>query len=245
MGARQRRKQIKSPLSQTQIDRMWLDPAVPLASVSGHSNRNNLLKTLVKPNMRVLEIGSRLVTTNSPSYLRQLCKENGSEYLGIDILEGPNVDVVGDAHQLACHVNIGYDLIYSSAVFEHLAMPWVVAEEISKVLNLGGFVMIETHFSWKSHERPWHFFQFSDMALRVLFSSELGFECIDCGASNPLVGRFSMLADEYLRFRPVPKIYCHSSFFGRLTKRVPNFDWRQASVYGIVGGTTYPKKNEP
>jgi hypothetical protein len=34
---------------------------------------------------------------------------------------------------------------------------------------VGGVLFVETHFSFSSHERPWHFFQFSDMALRVLF----------------------------------------------------------------------------
>ena len=54
-------------------------------------------------------------------------------------------------------------------------MPWIVAAEIAKVTKVGGIVFVETHFSFSSHDRPWHFFQFSDMALRVLFSSALGF----------------------------------------------------------------------
>jgi hypothetical protein len=71
-------------------------------------------------------------------------------------------------------------------------MPWIVATEIAKLLKVGGVVFVETHFSFSSHERPWHFFQFSDMALKTLFSSALGFECIEAGMSNPLVGRFSI-----------------------------------------------------
>ena len=105
--------------------------------------------------------------------------------------------------------------IYTSACFEHFAMPWIVATEIAKLLKVVGIVFIETHFSFSSHERPWHFFQFSDMALKALFSKSLGFECIEAGMSNPLVGRFSSLADGYLKNRPVAGLYCHSEYLGK------------------------------
>jgi len=39
-------------------------------------------------------------------------------------------------------------------MFEHLHTPWVAATAIQKVLKVGGFVFIETDFSWSSHERP-------------------------------------------------------------------------------------------
>ena len=41
-----------------------------------------------------------------------------------------------------------FDIIYSSACFEHFAMPWVVAIEIAKLLKVGGIVFVETHFSF-------------------------------------------------------------------------------------------------
>ena len=91
-------------------------------------------------NMKILEIGSRNVTgTNLRKYF------NKAEYIGFDFHEGENVDVVGDAHYLSRYFeNKKFDLIFSSSVFEHLMMPWIVAEEISKILKLGGNVFIET-----------------------------------------------------------------------------------------------------
>jgi len=94
-----------------------------------------------------------------------------------------------------------FDIIYSSTVFEHFAMPWLVTIEIAKLLKVGGIVFVETHYSFSSHERPWHFFQFNDMALRAIFSPALRIKCIEAGASNPIVGRFSSLANDYLKFR--------------------------------------------
>ncbi|MEM9685007.1 MAG: class I SAM-dependent methyltransferase, partial [Pseudomonadota bacterium] len=99
--------------------------------------------------MRVLEIGSRVVT--GANYRSRFDK---AEYIGFDIYEGPNVDLVGDIHRLTSYFEEGdrFDLIFSQAVFEHLYAPWLAAEEISKLLRVGGQVFVITHFSWRSHE---------------------------------------------------------------------------------------------
>ena len=123
-------------------------------------------------------------------------------------------------------------------------MPWIVATEIAKMLKVGGILMIETHFSFSSHERPWHFFQFSDMALKCLFSKALGFECIEAGMSNPIVGRFSSLADNYLRNKPVGGLYCHSEYLGKKINNVINFDWNNVNLNDVIGTMKYPEPNK-
>ena len=150
------------------------------------------------------------------------------------------MNVVGDAHRLSDLVSGQFDAVYSSAVFEHLAMPWIVAEEIAKVLKVGGWLFVETHFSFSSHERPWHFFQFSDMGLRALFSPALGFRCVEASMQNPIVGRFSHHADGYLRLKPVMGLYCHSSLIARKDRDVPGFRWSDVELSEVVSGTRYP-----
>jgi len=191
-----------------------------------------------KPGMRVLEIGSREVTGASNAR-----NEFGrADYVGFDFYPGNNVDVVGDAHRLSSYFSDceKFDIVYSSACFEHFAMPWIVAIEIAKILKIGGYVFVETHFSYSSHERPWHFFQFSDMGLKVLFSKALGFECVEAGMSNPIVGRFSSLADSYLKNKSIGGLYCHSEYLGQKMQDVNNFDWKQIDLERIVEQTTYP-----
>jgi hypothetical protein len=107
------------------------------------------------------------------------------------------------------------------------------------MLKTGGLLFVETHFSFAAHERPWNFFQFSDMGLRVLFSKALGFECMEAGMSNPIVGRFSALADDDLKYRPIRGLYCHSEYLGRKVREVSSFDWRDVDLAEIVDGTTY------
>ena len=180
------------------FDGKFLASDVPMSSMVSHQKWQKYLYEIGnKPGMRVLEIGSREVTGSSNDR-KEFAK---AKYVGFDYYPGENVDVVGDAHKLSSYFEDEeqFDIVYSSACFEHFAMPWVVAVEISKVLKVGGIVFVETHFSFSSHERPWHFFQFSDMALKVLFSESLGFECVEAGMSNPIVGRFSSLADTYLK----------------------------------------------
>jgi Methyltransferase domain len=219
-------------------DTKYLDPQVPLSQLVSHKNfMNHLVEIGNRPGMRILEVGSREVTGDSVARARF----SSAEYVGFDFYAGSNVDVVGDAHKLSQYFEgQKFDLIFTSACFEHFAMPWIVATEMAKLLRVGGYVFVETHFSFASHERPWHFFQFSDMALRVLFSPALGIECIEAGMSNPIVGRFSSLADEYLRFRRVSSLYCHSEFLGRKIADVADFSWSDIDLRQVVGDTKYP-----
>ena len=94
---------------------------------------------------------------------------------------------MGDAHALSSVVGEGaFDAIFSSAVLEHLAMPWVAAVEMNRALRPGGLVFHRTHQSWPVHERPNDFFRFSDEALRVLFGPAHGFEVLEAGMALPM-----------------------------------------------------------
>ncbi|WP_301947686.1 methyltransferase domain-containing protein [Planktothrix agardhii] len=108
-------------------------------------------------------------------------------YTGFDYYPDSNTDVVGDAHKLSQYFrNQKFDAIFSISVFEHLAMPWLVAREISKIIEVGGIIYHSSHFAWPLHEKPWDFWRFSDEGLRVLFSPALGFEIIKSGLFAPL-----------------------------------------------------------
>lgn len=225
------------------LDHKFLAKDVPTPSNVSHANwRPYLYELANKQGMRILEVGSREVTGKSID--RDMFDK--ATYIGFDYYAGDNVDVVGDVHQLSSYFNEDekFDLIYSSACFEHFAMPWIVAEEISKLLKVNGYIFVETHFSFSSHERPWHFFQFSDMALKVLFNKNLGFECLDTGMSNPIIGRFSKFADSYLRYRPISGLYCHVEFLGQKFKEVNDFDWRTLDLDDAVDQSKYPEPKQ-
>lgn len=199
-----------------------------------HANFNN-------SNVRVIEIGSRHVVTKSPAQIHMPL----ASYTGFDIHPGENVDVVGDAHKLSEYFEPGsVDVVISIAVFEHLAMPWVVAEEIAKVLRPGGVACIFTHFSWSEHEQPWHFFQFNSKGLESLFNRCLGFETIASGLGMPMVGRFAFDCDADHAGKAIAHLYCSSYV---VSKKIEDhdisgdkpFDWRSA-LSSVYDGTLYP-----
>jgi SAM-dependent methyltransferase len=135
-----------------------------------------------RPAGRILEVGSRARSGNVYKGLFR----NYAEYIGLDIIEGVNVDVVGDIHQLSRHFDgERFDFVYSVATFEHLAMPWKAVLEINKVMATGGWVYIGTHPTWPPHERPWDFWRFSEEGFRVLLNPVTGFEILECSAGLP------------------------------------------------------------
>lgn len=190
---------------------------------------------------KVLEIGSREVISAS------LWKSHFplADYTGFDYHDGANVNVVGDAHKLSSYFDdCKFDIIFSSAVFEHLAMPWIVAEEIAKVLKVGGIVAIETTFAFPEHEMPWHFFQFNSEGLKILFNRKLGFEVLDSGLCNPMVARFSIDSSPYLVGRPLGDLYGHASIVAKKVEAVlgrnsPPFRWAEVAEQ-VAATTSYP-----
>jgi hypothetical protein len=160
-------------------------PQPPIDYIDVRNLLNDFINLVNQNHLNVLEIGSRIVSPGSAS--KRPLFPQAKSYTGFDYYPDSNTDVVGDAHKLSQYFgNQKFNAIFSISVFEHLAMPWLVAREISKILEIGGFTYHSSHFAWPLHEKPWDFWRFSDEGLRVLFSPALGFEIIQVGVFEPL-----------------------------------------------------------
>jgi SAM-dependent methyltransferase len=127
----------------------------------------------------VLELGARRST------IRHIVPDS-MRYVGFDIHPGPDVDVVGDIHELSRHFEPeAFDLVCAISTFEHLAMPWKAILEINKVLRPEGLLFINTHPTWPPHEVPWDFWRFSAEAFRVLLGPPTGFEILRSAEGLP------------------------------------------------------------
>lgn len=216
-------------------DELFLSQDVLHDDDISHDNWINYLCEICdKPGAEVLEVGSRCVTGCISNHFKY------ANYTGFDYYSGKNVDVVGDAHQLSKYFDKKFDLIYSSAVLEHLAMPWIAALEMIKLLKPNGYIFVETHYSYSSHERPWHFFQFSENALHVLFPEKFGIRCIKKGCSNLIRGEFSETSSDYLKGQLVGGLYCHSEFLGKKVDEIERLSWDYVNLEDVVGATQYP-----
>ncbi|HEV2676078.1 MAG TPA: class I SAM-dependent methyltransferase [Aliidongia sp.] len=135
--------------------------------------------------LSILEIGSRIVGGASVDFRRNF--PGAGNYIGFDIHPAPGVDVVGDAHALSSLVGEGaVDAVFSLSVLEHLAMPWIVAAEINRVLKPGGHVFHSAPQAWPIHEYPNDFWRFSDHGLQILFGPFFGFEVVEATMINPV-----------------------------------------------------------
>lgn len=136
---------------------------------------------LVTPGATILEIGSRARSGISRRHLfRSDCR-----YIGFDIAVGPNVDVVGDAHDLRAAIRDQVDFLFAMSTFEHLLMPWKVALEMSAVMRIGAVGYILSHQTHPLHEEPWDFWRFSAQAWRGLFNAHTGFEVLEAAYQYP------------------------------------------------------------
>jgi len=158
----------------------------------------NTVRTMNAP--KVLEIGSR---ARSGITRKQLLPAD-TRYMGVDIVNGPNVDKVCDAHALSTALSgAQFDAVMAFSVLEHLLMPWKFVIELNKVLMPGAIGIFTTHQCWPLHDAPWDFWRFSDRAWTALLNPATGFEIISAKMSEPA---YVVAADCHpiTNFAPVP-----------------------------------------
>jgi ubiquinone/menaquinone biosynthesis C-methylase UbiE len=113
------------------------------------------------PGKRVLNLGSGVGQFDH--YLSKNIKT-----INLDIsFSKKNLHVVADAHFLPFKSEC-LDVVYSIAVLEHVKKPWIVADEIFRVLHSGGYVVLELPFLNVIHDEH-DYFRFTDKGIRSLF----------------------------------------------------------------------------
>jgi hypothetical protein len=162
----------------------------------------------------------------------------------LDILPGDNVDVVGDAHAMSrLFPANSFDAIFSTSVFEHLMMPWVVASEMAAVLRLGGLAYIATHQTLGMHDRPWDFWRFSDTAWDSLFNRFTGFEILGRALENPQYITPHFWSPEQGEHLERAVGYVGSAVMARKISE-PQGRWAQVELAGVIS-SAYPETEEP
>jgi len=68
---------------------------------------------------------------------KEVLKDRGYRWIGLDVRKTKGVTVVGDAHLLPFKAAV-FSAVYSRQVFEHLARPWTAAGEVFRILKPGG-----------------------------------------------------------------------------------------------------------
>lgn len=110
----------------------------------------------------VLEIGSKQY--GSTQKFRSLFPD--AEYVGVDLEEGENVDVV---HNLEDGVGSlkPAELVICCSVLEHTPKPWVMAETLTSLTSRWLYVAVP--WVWRYHPYPDDYFRFSFSGIKSLF----------------------------------------------------------------------------
>jgi SAM-dependent methyltransferase len=98
---------------------------------------------------QIVEIGSQDVNGS----LRTVCP-SGVDYVGVDFVEGPGVDVVlSDPYRLPVPSST-VDAVLSSSCFEHSEMFWLLYLEIMRLLKPGGLFYLNVPANGWFHRYP-------------------------------------------------------------------------------------------
>ncbi|MBA4108228.1 MAG: methyltransferase type 11 [Leptothrix sp. (in: Bacteria)] len=194
-------------------------------------NADMFFKTYMGPDYQgkvIVEIGSQDVNGS----IRSVAPA-GNDYIGIDFVEGPGVDLVlKNPYKLPLEDN-SVDCFVSSSVFEHSEMFWLLFIEIIRVLKPNGLFYMNVPSNGPFHRYPvdcWRFYPDSGAALAkwarmceyntVLLESYVSYQEVD--AWNDFVGVF--IKDEaFVSQFPKRIVHTHGHFYNGMEHGVNSF----------------------
>lgn len=143
----------------------------------------------------VLDVGSCDVNGT----FREFFPEN--PYIGIDIVEGPNVDIIVPPYDYP-FPNNHFDVIISGSTLEHVRHPWRWMKEIARILKSGGKLFVIAPYAHPYHEHPVDCWRIYPEGMRALFE-EAELKTIYCEMNDgsylgehPILGRIDAYPDD-------------------------------------------------
>ena len=137
-----------------------------------HSSVMDFLRQIPKNKIRgkdVLEIGSRDVN-GSPRKI--ICDYKPRTCTGVDIIEGPGVDLIIDASELTHHFNgSNFELVISTEMLEHVEDWRKVVDNMKLMTAPGGLLVVTTRGpGFPNHEWPSDYWRFTPTLFKEIFS---------------------------------------------------------------------------
>ena len=118
----------------------------------------------VKPKAgRTLIVGSRVYHDKEDRRLRY------RDVVGVDMLQGNGVDRVLDLEEDLPGDLGTFDHVECMSVLEHSRRPWLMAENIERLMAPGATIFVSVPFMWRIHAYPSDYFRLTPEGVRVLF----------------------------------------------------------------------------
>lgn len=130
--------------------------------------------------LEILDVGSYDVNGN----YKKLFQNTNWKYQGLDIIEGPNVDIVSKS-PYDFGIDKQFDVVVSGNCLEHVEAPWKWIKEVIKVTKKGGIVCIITPFSLGEHRYPVDCWRILPDGYRYLLEKENNFTILETKLNRP------------------------------------------------------------
>ena len=101
--------------------------------------------------LRVVDLGSRISGKQTRTH-KALLAGHDIDYVGVDVLDGPNVDAVMTRPYRIPVRSRTADVVISGQAFEHIPFFWVSMLEIARVLKPGGHAFITAPSRGHAHD---------------------------------------------------------------------------------------------
>ena len=112
------------------------------------------------PKSKVLDVGSYYVNGSYQTIF--------NDYTGLDIIDGPNVDIVAKKPYKWDIKDNTFDVVISGQAFEHIEFPEKTMDEIARVLKPGGYCCIIAPSTGPKHDFPNDFRRYNETSFRAL-----------------------------------------------------------------------------
>jgi SAM-dependent methyltransferase len=109
--------------------------------------------------------------------------------VGLDIRPGAGVRIIGDAQALGIR-DAAFEVVLCTEVLEHLPEPQKAIDEIFRVLEPGGSLLLTTRFLFPIHDAPHDYFRFTKYGLRHLLRR---FEIVELREETDTVSTLAVL----------------------------------------------------
>lgn len=112
-----------------------------------------LRKLAIEPGGTVLDVGSR--SKEGEATYRELVERLQLTYTGLDMKEGPNVDVVSSLEDyVGQRKKAPYDFVLCGQMLEHHPKPWEAVDHMSQLLKIGGYLILIAPWFHAPHFHP-------------------------------------------------------------------------------------------
>jgi len=157
------------------------------------------------------------------------------DYIGLDIEnsshnhENEKIDVYYDGLTIPFPDNT-FDSCFSSQVLEHVPNSNSILQEVYRVMNHGGHLLVTVPFVWDEHETPYDFNRWTSFGIKELFSQN-NFEIIKLEKSsnyietifqtwNAYMYQFVFPKNQYISFILTPFLIAPMTLLGIVLSKI-------------------------